>query len=382
MPPPTAMAPNTYTLTLLGDLMLGRLIDQLLPDHVHEPEESRHIAGFRRSHPHLQDYNHATPWGNTLSLLKASDLVLANLETAATTHATKWPDKVFNYRMHPANIACLEVARVDYVSLANNHTLDFGREGLFETVQGLEQAGIAAAGAGRSAAEAETPAVLRLERRPASASAGDGRPAHELHLYSFADHPRDWSSVPEFNLLRYDAASRAKLKGLLTKDHPGLNPNPSLKVVSLHWGPNYAWEPDGEIRSMARFLVDECGVDIIHGHSSHHVQGVEVRRGKLIIYGCGDFVDDYAVNSRFRNDLSAAWNVSVRESADGKLELSRLEVFPNRIKSFQAGLLAKEEEDHGFVCDRFRTLSKKFGTVVESKLGDEGQLVVDLQRQS
>jgi len=143
------MAPNTYTLTFLGDLMLGRLIDQLLPDHVHEPEESRHVVSFRRSHTHLQNYNHATPWGNTLSLLKASDLVLGNLETAATTHDTKWPDKVFNYRMHPANIACLKVARVDYVSLANNHTLDFGREGLFETAKVLEQAGIAWAGAGR-----------------------------------------------------------------------------------------------------------------------------------------------------------------------------------------------------------------------------------------
>jgi len=378
--PHIAMASNTYTLTFLGDVMLGRLIDQLLPEHVHEPEESRHVASFRRSHPHLQNYNHATPWGNTLNLLKSSDLVLGNLETAATTHDKKWPSKVFNYRMHPANIECLKLAGVDYVSLANNHTLDFGREGLFETVKVLEQAGIAYAGAGRSVAEAEKPAVLKLERT--SPSAEDGVPAHEIHVYSFSNHPKDWSSVPEFNLLRYDSSGRAKVKDLLAKEHPGLSSSPSLRIVSVHWGPNYSWEPDGDIKSMAHFLVDECGVDIIHGHSSHHVQGSEVRKGKLIIYGCGDFVDDYAVNPQFRNDLSAAWNVSVKESPDGKLEPTRLEVFPNRIKSFQAELLSQKEADHGFVCERFRALSANFGTVVESQLGDKGQLIVDLQRQS
>jgi len=374
------MAPSTYTLTLLGDLMLGRLIDQLLPEHVHDSEESHHVASFRRSQPYLQDYTHPSPWGNTLELLKTSDLVLGNLETAVTTHDRKWPNKVFNYRMHPTNIESLKVARIDYVSLANNHTLDYGREGLFETIEVLEKGGFAFAGAGRSVAEAERPAVLSLDRT--SVSAEDTASAHEVHLYSFSDHPRDWSSVPEFNLIRYDLSYRSKLKDLLTKQHSDRPQNPSLKIASVHWGPNYSWEPDEDIRSMAHFLVDECGVDIIHGHSSHHVQGCEVRSGKLIIYGCGDFVDDYAVNTQFRNDLSAAWNVSVEESVDGKLQLCRLQVFPNRIRSFQAGLLSQEDMDHRFVCDRVRELSARFNTVVEAELGDRGQLIIDLQQQS
>ncbi|KAK5957979.1 hypothetical protein OHC33_001169 [Knufia fluminis] len=374
------MAPNAYTLTFLGDLMLGRLIDQLLPEHVHEPKESRHVANMRRIQPDLQNYNNLAPWGNTVDFLKKSDLVLGNLETAATNHPERWPNKVFNYRMHPANVECLKLAGIDYVSLANNHTLDFGREGLLETVRVIEEAGIAHAGAGRSVAEAEKPAVLKLERIPASAK--DGPLKHEIHLYSFSDHPSDWVSVPEFNLLRYDPESRAKLKGLLTKEHAGLEARPALKIVSVHWGPNYRWEPDDDITTMARFLVDECGVDIIHGHSSHHVQGVEVYKGELIIYGCGDFVDDYAVNAQYRNDLSAAWNVSIIDSSDGRLRPSRLEVFPTRIKSFQAGLLSKEDADHGFVCDRIRTLSADLGTTVESSLGDEGQLIVDIQKQS
>lgn len=360
--------------------MLGRLVDQLLPEHVHEPEESRHVANFRRMHPNLQNYNHTSPWGNTLSFLQSSDLVLGNLETAATVRDTKWPNKVFNYRMHPANIACLNVAGVDYVSLANNHTLDFGREGLFETVRVLEEAGIAYAGAGRSIAEAEKPAVLKLERTLAPAM--DEVSAREIHIFSASDHPEDWASVPEFNLLRYDSNSRARLRDLLTKEHDGLSPKPSLKIFSVHWGPNYSWEPSENITSMAHFLIDECGVDVVHGHSSHHVQGIEVYKCKLIIYGCGDFVDDYAVNSRYRNDLSAAWKVTLTDSRGGKLEPSRLEVFPSRIKSFQAGLLSENDPDHSFVCDRIRALSANFGTIVETEFGDGGQLVVDLQSQS
>ena len=60
---------------------------------------------------------------------------------------------------------------------------------------------------------------------------------------------------------------------------------------------------------IAHYLIDDCGIDLIHGHSSHHIQGVETYKGKLIIYGCGDFVDDYALTPTYRNDLSAVWYV-------------------------------------------------------------------------
>lgn len=372
------MSTRTYTLTILGDLMLGRLVDQLLPQHVEELEEAEHAAHFRRSYSQLQDYNTSSPWGNSLELLKKSDLILANLETAVTNHNNRWPNKVFNYRMHPANVECVKAANVAYVSLANNHTLDFNREGLFETVETIDSAGIAHAGAGRTLQEAEKPAILRLRRT----SSDEDSSEHEIHVYSFSDHPGDWASVPEFNLLKYTSAYRAKLKDLLTRAHPGLTSSPSLKIISVHWGPNYSWEPDTEITSTARFLIDDCGIDIIHGHSSHHVQGVEVYRGKLIIYGCGDFIDDYAVNPKFRNDLSAAWNVTVAESTVGKLEVKKLEVFPNRIFKFQAGLLSKDHRDHEFVCDKLRELCGNFGTTVNRELGDGGQLIVDIERNS
>lgn len=373
---PVHIGHKMYTITLLGDIMLGRLVDQLLPNHVDEPEDAGHAAHFRKSYPHLQRYGLESPWGNSLAFFQKSDLVLGNLETAATTHAKKWPNKVFNYRMHPANIDCLKAAKIAYVSLANNHTLDFGREGLHETVETLENAGIAYAGAGRFLEEAVRPAVLRLPRT--SHSAEDTRQDYEIHLYSFSDHPSDWKSVSEFNLVRYDSDSRAKLKELLNAKQPELTSSPALKIVSIHWGPNYSWKPDDDIQSLARFLIDDCAVDLIHGHSSHHIQGLEVYKQKPIIYGCGDFVDDYAVNPQYRNDLSAAWNVLVAESAAGKLESKKLEIFPNRIRKFRANLLTRDDSDHDVVCDRFRALCGEFGTEVSPDLGEQGQLIVNI----
>lgn len=372
------MERNIYTISLLGDVMLGRLIDQLLPHHVDEPEEARHVASIRQNRPELRDYSASSPWGNTLNLLGRSDLILANLETSATTSAEKWPRKVFNYRMHPANVECLKIAKVDYVSLANNHTLDFGRTGLFDTINTLRDASIAYAGADLNVDGAQRPAILKLPK--AQDAAARDRQEHEIHLYSFSDHPSDWIAVPEFNLIHYTAADRARMKKLLTqKDHEAVS-SPSLKVVSLHWGPNYSWRPDEEITSLAHFLIDECGVDIIHGHSSHHVQGIEVYKQKLIVYGCGDFSDDYAVVSDFRNDLSAIWNVTVAETEHRKLAPQRVEVFPNRIKHFQAGVIPRGDSDHDFVVDRLRSLSAEFGTVVEAELGSSGQLIVDVTR--
>jgi poly-gamma-glutamate capsule biosynthesis protein CapA/YwtB (metallophosphatase superfamily) len=361
---------STFTLLLLGDVMLGRLIDQLLPSSVPAPEDASHATYFRQRHPHLKDYNHLSPFGNALTLMNSSTLVLANLETAATLHPNPWPNKVFNYRTHPANIHSLVKAGVDYVSLANNHTLDFGKQGLLDTARAVGEADIAFAGAGETAKDAKRPALLQLTNPI-------GEP-FEVHCYSLSDHPSDWASIELFNHIDYTSASREKVKAQLSA--PVTNP-PALKVVSIHWGPNYQWQPASEIRSLARWLVEECDVDLIHGHSSHHIQGVEVIESKgrkaLIIYGCGDFVDDYAVNDRYRNDLSAAWRVHVAaEEGQDRLRLEKLEVFPNRIKTFQANLLKTQDEDHSWIVSKFRSLCDDMGTQVNDKLGEEGQIIV------
>lgn len=362
------MAPRTFTINFMGDTMLGRLIDQMFPQHINEPEEGRIAQSFLRSHPNLSPYGPTTPWGNTLPMLHSADLNILNLETSATTHQTKWPNKVFNYRMHPANIAALQAAKVHYAGLANNHTLDFSESGLLETVRTVKKAGIAFAGAGESRDEAVRPAVL-----PLSPEAKDKEAKHEVHIWAAADHPSDWAKVPTFHYIDYSAPARKRLKDILTKPSPN---RPLLKVFSVHWGPNYSWRPADEIRDLAHFLIDECGIDIIHGHSSHHVQGVEKYKGKLIIYGCGDFVDDYALTPEYRNDLSGIWQVQVEENeSSGGLKLKRLDVFPTKIDRFRARRLDAGEVDSEWVREKIKELSAEMGTHVED---GEGCVTVDL----
>lgn len=367
-----------FSINFLGDVMLGRLIDQLFKTSVNEPQEASIIQSFVRKHPHLHDYSHSSPWGSTLPLLKSSHLNIINLETSVTTNDKKWPDKVFNYRMHPANITALPAAKIDYASLANNHTLDFREAGLVETIDALKKADIAFAGVGGDLHEARRPAVLSLPRHE-SASTSLQTPCKVL-VWSASDHPDDWDRPRMFNLIDYSARTRTMLKSMVEEGSQNTlhDDRPMLKVFSVHWGPNYAWEPSEEIRSLAHFLIDECGIDVIHGHSSHHIQGVEIYKSKLIMYGCGDFVDDYALVAGYRNDLSAVWRLNVHKCREA-VGLETLEVFPTRIKQFQTEHLVAPDPDHEWIRDRFRVLSEYFGTEVPTRLGDDGQMTVQLR---
>ena len=431
------MASKSFTLTFLGDVMLGRLVDQLFPQHVNNTHDEEIAAHFVRDYPSILgngNYTASSPWGTTLPLLCASDLTLINLETSVTTSSESWPQKKFNYRMHPSNLGpILQAAHVDYVSLANNHTLDFGTEGLVETVWTLKEAGVSFAGAGETTLESYRAAVLWLPRKAQEYHSRrvDGQKvlqsqqeqpqdhAYPVHVYSASDHPHDWNTVPTFHLIDYSSKTRVRLRRLLltggATTHPPENdyvnedhefhhrahhhhqqsgsssstPASALKIFSIHWGPNYTWHPSDRIRALAHFLIDECGVDIVHGHSSHHVQGVERYHGKVIIYGCGDFVDDYTMHEDFRNDLGAVWRVTVKEKFGSEqddnrgvnengLSLDRLEIFPMRIDRFRAMLLDVQDKDHWWVWRKIEALSADLGTLVRDELGDQGQVIIDL----
>jgi poly-gamma-glutamate capsule biosynthesis protein CapA/YwtB (metallophosphatase superfamily) len=273
--------------------------------------------------------------------------------------------------MHPENVSALQAAKISYAGLANNHTLDFSEPGLLETVKTVKKAGIAFAGAGETEDEATRPAILQL---PTS----DGSSKHDIHIWAAADHPRDWAVVPTFHFIDYTQKTRQRLKDLLTKPMS----NRALKIFSVHWGPNYSWQPAQEIQDLAHFLIDECGIDIIHGHSSHHVQGVEKYKEKLIIYGCGDFVDDYALTPGYRNDLSAIWQVTIEErtsESEGKpLKLKELKIYPTKIERFAARVLESQEDDFRWVNDKIATLSGELSTTADLPLVDKPYATVSL----
>ncbi|MHC4180350.1 MAG: CapA family protein, partial [Planctomycetota bacterium] len=300
---------DPVTLFLGGDVMTGRGIDQILPHSVdpklYEPwvKSALDYAELAESKngPIPRPVDHSYIWGDALTVLAQVDpeMRIINLETAVTTSATPWPGKGIHYRMHPKNILCLTSAEIRCCTLANNHVLDWGHAGLAETLATLRQAGMQTAGAGRNLEEAAAPAVLPMSARgrvlvfalghessgilPGWA-AGDNRPGVNL-LDSFSER-----SVRRIA----DQVRAVKRQG-------------DIVVASVHWGGNWGYRVPDRHRDFARRLVGEAAVDVVHGHSSHHPKGIEVYEDCPILYGCGDFINDYEGirgYEEFRGDLS------------------------------------------------------------------------------
>jgi poly-gamma-glutamate capsule biosynthesis protein CapA/YwtB (metallophosphatase superfamily) len=356
---------GAITLFLCGDVMTGRGIDQILP-HPSAPEIHEHYAKLATSYVKLAEQRNGpieTPvdpayvWGDALDEWRrvAPDLRIVNLETSVTT-SDDWLDKGINYRMHPANVPCLTAAGIDACSLANNHVLDWGRAGLLETLETLRGAGLATAGAGRDAREARAPAVLEVPAR--------GRVVLLAFATTSSGVPSDWAATPAapgVNLL-HDLSERT-VDAIARQVREVAQPR-DLVIASIHWGGNWGYGVPASQRRFARALVDAAGVDVVHGHSSHHPKGIEVYRGRPILYGCGDFVSDYEGihgHAEYRSDLCLMYFASL-DPASG--ELLALRMTPLQMHRFR--LRRTSPQDARWLRDTLARQGAELGTRVES----------------
>lgn len=356
---------NLITMFMCGDVMTGRGIDQVLSHPsdplIHEPY-MRSARGYVEiaemvNGPIRQPVNFSYIWGDALDELErvAPDLRIINLETSITRSDDYWKGKSVNYRMHPENIPCITAARINCCSLANNHVLDWGYSGLTETLETLKKVNVKTAGAGWNLKEAEAPAVMGVE--------GKGR----VIWFSFGSEtsgiPLDWAvsgDKPGINLLKdlSDKTVRYVKEKVRKVKQQG-----DIVVASIHWGGNWGYEIPRAQREFAHKLIDYAGVEVIHGHSSHHVKGMEVYKEKLIIYGCGDFLNDYEGIEGFedfRDDLALMYFASVDPST-GKLVC--LQMTPTQIKRFKVNRASRA--DALWLKDTLNRESKKFGTRVK-----------------
>ncbi|MCP4203280.1 MAG: CapA family protein, partial [bacterium] len=262
------------------------------------------------------------------------DLRIINLETSVTT-SSDWQLKGINYRMHPDNVACLTAAGIDCCVLANNHVLDWGRAGLLQTLATLRGAGLATAGAGENVAEAMAPARLEIAS------------GQRVLLWAWgaatSGIPRSWKaseSKPGVALLPDLSIETARSIGAAIREvrRPG-----DLVVVSIHWGGNWGYAVPAAHRQFARALIDEGDVDLIHGHSSHHPKGIEIYRERPILYGCGDFINDYEGISGYeelRSELVLGYLATLDPASH---RLAALELLPFRMRRFRLERAAPEE---------------------------------------
>lgn len=317
-------------LFLAGDVMTGRGIDQVLR-YPGNPQLFEEYITAATDYVYLAELAHgpigkpvdfAYVWGDALPELSRQNPYpgIINLETAITRSKIREP-KGINYKMNPDNIPVLTAAGIDCCVLANNHVLDWGEQGLRDTLVSLDEAGIKVAGAGWCVEEASAPAIM--EASPACRVLVFGLGATDSGVF-----PHWAASVnrPGVRLLpdlsRHTAEDLAA--GILAKKQRG-----DIVVVSIHWGPNWGYKITREQRAFAHALIDLDACDILHGHSSHHALAIEIYRRRLILYGCGDFINDYEGiegHERYRGDLSAMYLPRVNE-ADGGLEALTLVLF-------------------------------------------------------
>ena len=351
-------------LFLCGDVMTGRGVDQVLP-HPGDPRIHESYARSAQEYvrlaeqangPFRRPVDFADIWGDALAELDRArpDARIVNLETSVTRSDDYWVDKGINYRMHPANIPSLTAAGIDCCALANNHVLDYGYAGLRETLETLASAGIKTAGAGMSKAEARSPAVIDV--------ADKGR----VVVFAFAAEssgvPRSWAATddrPGIDLLE-DLSGRTieRIERMVSSTKRPRD----VVVASIHWGDNWGYEvPDEHVRFGHRLI--EVGVDVIHGHSSHHPRPIEVFQHRPILYGCGDFLDDYEGISgyeEFRDDLTLMYFADVDADSARLIELT---MTPMRVRQFRLNHASPEEVR--WLRDTIDRESRAFGLSVD-----------------
>jgi poly-gamma-glutamate synthesis protein (capsule biosynthesis protein) len=143
-----------------------------------------------------------------------------------------------------------------------------------------------------------------------------------------------------------------------------------VMVISLHWEPNWGYDVPEQHRRFAHALIDQADVSIVHGHSSHHAKAIEAYRGRIVLYGCGDFLNDYEGiegYETYRDDLALLYVADVDVTTR---HVVALDLVPFQIRRFQ--LVHPSQPDRHWLQQTLDRESRGYGSVVE--LADQGRL--------
>lgn len=330
---------KTVKIALTGDVMLGRLVDQ-------------YVIQNRSVRP-------AALWGDVLPIMLAADCRLINLECVISGQGEEWhpTTKEFHFRARPRALEFLQAARIDGVTLANNHILDFGPEALLDCLTLLDRTGIKRTGAGATMKEALLPASFGLSQ---------GRVA----VVALTDNEPDWEATgtkPGVNYVAYhDRGLVEPYRSRTVQMLSSARRQADLVIVSAHIGPNWG-APSRAMQALAHELLD-MGADIYWGHSNHTPQGIELYKGKAVLYSTGDFVDDYMVDKDERNDLSFLFVLEVEKNRIGRIALH-----PVRIEDL--GVRLANEQEWQFLKRTMQAKCRAFGTTMDVE-GQVGKITV------
>lgn len=316
------------TVVMVGDLYLSSWLEPIL----------------------LKDpaYPYADP--GIRELFDRADLVFGNLEAPFSQRGAVYVEKKYTFRCHPGVAPALIAGGFDFVSVANNHIMDFGPDALEDTIAVLQEHGIAYAGAGRNLAEARRPALL--ERKGLRIAVLAYNNTFPLEFNAAPDRPGTARGVWEH--IREDVQKAAAMADLV--------------FVSFHWSGERIKIPRDYQRSFGRLCID-AGAHVVFGHHPHVHQGVEVYKNGLIAYSLGNFI-------------FAGYSKETRDSIILKVRLDRqgvreAEIYPINVNNFEVKFqprLFKDKEAQRLLRE-IQELSAAFDTGVEIK-GDVGVVLL------
>lgn len=358
----------------VGDVMLGRLVNKVLAN-----------AQF------------TYVWGDTIDIIKQADFSLINLECPVSSKGKEWNKtfKVFHFRANLDAIQVLNSASIDYVSLANNHILDYDIEALLDTLDRLDKNNISHSGAGRNLNEAIQPAIIekKLKQKPNNnnscynveneeVNSIDNKNTIRIGLISLTDNEPEWEAKDDLAGINYIPTTLApdKYYYRLKNEIVNAKKQSDLVIVSSHVGPHFRETPSTKYVNFAHKIID-FGADIYWGHSNHMPQGIELYKHnndtKIILYDCGDFIDDYAIDSNYRNDLSFIFllhflidknsellskNNNSSKNSNILLQNSMIELIPTKISNFMVNTIPVDDKDAELIINRMTKKCSFLGT--------------------
>jgi len=267
--------------------------------------------------------------------LAPADVAFVNLEGPISDKGSPAAGKKFTFESRTALTTGLVWAGVDVVSLANNHSVDYGSKALLDCIARLDEAGVAHPGAGADSTAAAAPALLDTPAGTVAVLA-----ASEITQYFAATARQPGTNVtssPNSRLVA-DVAAAAK--------------EADFVIVSLHWGTEYDATADGDQQNLAHKLVD-AGADLILGHHPHVIQGLEIYKDRLIVYSLGDFVFDH-----YSRATGEAFVLQVTLSPDGPPSGTIVPVYLHDTRGVPKIVTGSEAD---VILDRLTDLSADLG---------------------
>jgi poly-gamma-glutamate synthesis protein (capsule biosynthesis protein) len=282
-------------LAFVGDVMWASKVEDLLKQH-----------GY--------DY----PYREARTYLENADLTLANLETPITTRGQAQA-KSYIYRSTPQALPAFIEAGFDLVNLANNHILDYGKVGLLDTLQALDDAGVKHVGAGKNIGEAYSHVIYEIKGMKI-AFLGFSRVAEDKSWYATVNQPGVAQTyTPNLAL---EAIKKAREEA-------------DLVVVMAHWGEERKDKPVQHQTSLAHQYIDN-GADLVVASHPHVLQSFEHYNGKWIAYSLGNFIFT-------TNNVPATWETVIMNAYCSKTKECEIELIPMYNKWAQPVLMPEDE---------------------------------------